>query len=347
MLTFRSINPCAWILACLLSLPFTLHAAGLFDGLINAAKGKTSAENTSPYSFSGTPAEQADKFVEVIRGSNFKNVKKVGIVNFSVEFTLLKEASAAGGRAGQGSTTVSVTRQIPTPDVAQLQKLTDTLYCQVQNDFKAMGIEVVPFERLQATKNFAELKPAQHASPWVASTRDTQSVFVAPTGMPLYMDNPERANFIQGLGFSFGTNTRMKEVMMTYDLNQEVHLLSVNMVVDFATVNSSGNSLSTYGARVGSADVHHLHAGNTSYRFISTTQPELLYVKLKQPLVSDKGLWSNESESTERSTSMVGEATKKTEVTGTFDAATYYSRSMDMLNAARQMFAASLAKARQ
>jgi hypothetical protein len=140
-------------------------------------------------------------------------------------------------------------------------------------DIKKLGIEVVPFETLKATKNYANIKPAQHDSPWATDTKDTQSVFMAPTGMPLYLDNPERADFLKGLGFTFGTNTRMKEVMMVYDLKQEVHLVSVNMVVDFATVSSSGNSFSSYAAKTEATDVHHLHAGDTSYRFVSNTQP--------------------------------------------------------------------------
>lgn len=336
-----------------------VQAAGLFDLLIDAAKGKPAASPANaapplapPYAFGQPATTQAQQYVEGVRISNFKDVKKVGIVNFTVEFALYKSAQASGGgyrdpTSGVRSTRdVFIEKQIPAPDVPALQAMTDRLYQQVQADFKAMGIEVVPFDVLKATKNFAELAPAQHASPWLTDTKDTQSVFIAPSGMPLYMDNPARANFLQGVGFSFGTNTRMKEVMMTYDLKQEVHLLSVNMVVDFATVQSSGNTYSAYGARVSGADVHHLHAGNTSYRFISTTQPELLYVKLKQPLVSDQGLWSNVAQTTDKQSTMAGAGVATTDSTGDFDRALYLRRSEEMLNAARQMFAAELARVR-
>lgn len=329
--------------------------AGLFDLAVDLAKGKVSAEKATPYNFAAPPAAQSAQYVESVRTSNIKDVKKVGIVNFTVEFALYKSAQASGGgyrnpTTGEVQTrSISVEKAIPPPDVAALQALTDRLYQSVQADLRQMGIEVVPFDVLKATPNFAGLAPAQHASPWLTDTKDTQSVFMAPSAMPLYMDNPARADFLQGLGMSFGTNTRMKEVMMTYDLKQEVHLLSVNMVVDFATVQSSGNSFSAYGARASGANVHHLHAGNTSYRFISTTQPELLYVKLKQPLVSDQSLWSQQSATTTKDTSVTGATTATstaTETVGEFDSATYLKRSEDMLNAARQMFALELAKAR-
>lgn len=357
------------ILAC------TPAQAGLLDALSEAAKkiteGRAEADARKdasleadvqarfpPYAFDRPANAQTARYVEGVRASNIKAVKKVGIVNFSVEFALFKEVQAAGGSSYQGGTTREAYKSmhIPAPDVARLQAIVDDLYRKTSADFTAMGIEVVPFERLQATKHFGELAPAQHASPWVTSTKDSQSVFVAPTGMPLYMDNPNRADFLKGLGFTFGTNTRMKEVMMTYDLNQEVHLVSVNMVVDFAAMKSSGRSWLSVAA-VGGANLHHLHADNTSYRFISTTQPELLYVKLKEPLVSDRQLIAETntqiSQTSTQTHGNIGLATKTTGTqemqrgAGQFDLDTYYRRSADMLDAARQLFATELAKQKQ
>jgi len=339
--------------------------AGLFDNLVDAAKGAAKgvadslggpaapagmADLPPPFDFSAMPAAQAADYVEIARAANFKDVKKVGIVNFSVEFALFKEASAIGGAiGGTGSTsTAYVSMQIPPPDVARLQALVDRLYQAVQRDFADQGIEVLPFATLRDTKHFAELAPAQHASPWLTETKDSQSVFIAPTGMPLYLDNPERASVLQQLGFSFGTNTRLKEIMMTYDLKQEVHLLSVNMVVDFASLSASGPSR-IFKASAGGASLHHLHAGNTSYRFVSTTQPEFIVARLKKPLVSDRSLVADRSTHSARDgSSHAGGTTTTTTVTttGSFDTATYYQRSEDMLNATRRMFAASLGAAR-
>lgn len=315
------------------------------------------ARRFPPYRFNAPAAEQSPQYVEVVRGGGFKEVRKVGIVNFSVEFALFKEVQASGGSSYRGGTTrdAGKTMKIPAPDVARLQPMVDRLYAQTVADLTALGIEVVPFETLKATKNYAELAPAQHASPWLTDTQTSQSVFIAPTGMPLYMDNPERADFLKGLGMSFGTNTRMKEVLMTYDLHREVHLLSVNMVVDFAAMKTSGRSfIST--ASVGGANLHHLHAGNTSYRFISTTQPEWMLVRLKQPLVSDVRLAAETTLSASQSSTQAFASTgtsvetrSSTEATrdaGAFDIDTYYERSGRMLEAARQMFAAELGRVR-
>lgn len=315
------------------------------------------AKRFPAYRFDAPAADQAAQYVELVRGSNLKDIKKIGIVNFSVEFALFKDVQASGGSQYAGGTArdASKSMKIPAPDVARLQAMVDQLYAQTAADFAALGVEVVPFETLKATKHFAELAPAQHASPWLTDTKDSQSVFIAPSGMPLYLDNPERASVLQGLGFTFGTNTRMKEVMMTYDLKQQVHLVSVNMVVDFAAMKSSGRSFISY-ASVGGANLHHLHAANTSYRFISTTQPELAYVRLKQPLVSDVRLMAETTKTTQQastqsfaSTGTAVETTSATTATrgsDAFDLDTYYRRTADMLGAARQMFALEMARAR-
>lgn len=368
--------------AALTSLALTLLMAaapahaGLFDAISDLTKKITDsklsndaeqdagyeaelAKKFPPYQFDQPAAGQVARHVELERGSNFKDIKKLAIVNFSIEFALFKEVQASGGQTSLNNTgrDAQKSMQIPAPDVARLQTMVDELYARTVQDFTAMGIEVLPFDKLKATKNYAELAPAQHASPWVTDTKDSQSVFVAPTGMLLYMDNPERADFMKGLGFTFGTNTRLKEVMLTFELDREVHLLSVNMVVDFAAMKASGRSFISYAA-VGGANLHHLHAGNTSYRFIGPGQPELLYARLKQPLVSDVRLIAETNVAlgqTSSQTLTAGGVATTTTTTGTtsgtrgageFDLDTYYRRSADLLGAAREMFALELAKQR-
>ncbi len=362
-----------WLLVCLLCAQAPAHA-GLFDALEGLHKKVVAGSNKAdqevdlayeaemakkfpPYAFAGDAADQAPGYVELVRGANFKGIKKIGIVNFSVEFALFKEVTARGGSGWKGGTTRVKTKsmQIPQPDVAQLQAMVDRLYAQTVKDFAALGIEVLPFEVLKTTPSYAELAPAQHASPWVTDTKDTQSVFMAPTGMLLYMDNPKRADVMKGLGFIFGTNTRLKEIMMTHELKQEVHLLSVNMVVDFAALKGSGSNFLSY-ASVTGANMHHLHPNNTFYRFIGPTQPLLLLVNLKQPLVSDKPLQAEVNTETRRrsaqtfsnidltvTTEQADSAVRDAEV---FDLEVYYQRSEDMLQAARQMFFIELGKAR-
>jgi hypothetical protein len=294
----------------------------------------------APFNFSADPKTQAAQYVELVRGGNYKKIKKIGIVNFSVEFALVRGASTRLPLAGNSFQEVTV--QIPSPDVAELQTIVDQLYKDIQADFASQGVEVIPFEELKASKFFGKLKGAQHDSPWVTTMKDAHSLFLAPTGMPLYLDNPERADVLKQLGMTFGTNTRMQEVRMTYDF-KGANLVSIDIVVDFATVQKKKNYVA--------ADfMHHVQAGNTFFRFVSNTQPEYMYVKLKEPVVSDTTLISNTSESTdvEKKTNMdlSAEKTTTTSMTGQFNSAAYYSRTRDMLNAVRQMFFSQLATQR-
>jgi hypothetical protein len=299
-----------------------------------ATAGSKDPATATPYDFSIEPSSQAKDYVEVIRGGSFKKIKKLAIVNFSVEFALVKQATVVTTTSDTTKST-TVTMQIPAPDATELQAIVDGYYQDVQADFKAMGIELVPYEELKATKSYEKLEKAQHASPWATTMKDAYSVFVAPTGMPVYLDNVGRADLIKQLGFTFGTNTRMAEVKMTYDIPGGIYLVSVNSVVDFAAPKTSKGKVQTN-------DVLHLQAENTSYRFVSNTQPELMYVKLERPIVSDAVLWSGlDSETTK--TSDLDSKTKTTTSTGMFDAAAYYKQSREMLAAARKMFAAELA----
>jgi hypothetical protein len=307
--------------------------AKLFGEAIDKATGKESAEKVEPYDFAAGATAQAGEYVDVARGAKFKEIKKVGIVNFAVEFALGKKARSPDGG-------LTIEKNLPAPDTAELQAIVDRLYRQVQDGFKALGIEVVPFETLQATKNFQQLAPAQHASPWVTDTKDAQSVLVAPSGMPLYFDNVGRADFMKGLGIGFGTNTRMKEVMMVYDLKQEVHLVSINMVVDFATVKTSGGNV--FSGSLADYDIHHLQGQNSSFRFVSNTQPEFVVAKLKKTIVSDKPLWTGLEDTKTREVGMTS-VTKSTATTGEFNMPLYYQRSEEMMSEATKMFFIGLA----
>lgn len=299
------------------------------------------AEQTA-FEFSSDVKSQAPQYVQLVRGGNFKAIKKIGIVNFSVEFALVRSVTTRlAAIAGQGSFQ-NVTVEIPAPDVSQLQAIVDQLYKDVQDDFAALGIEVIPFEELKASKSFGKLKGAQHESPWATTMKDSHSLFLAPTGMPLYLDNPNRAGVLKQLGMTFGTNTRMQEVRMTYDL-KGAHLVSINIVVDFSTVNKKRGNLS--------ADfIHHIQADNTFLRFVSNTQPEFMLVKLKKPVISDQELISNEEESTSTETKLnmdlSSEKTTTTNISGTFNSKTYYQRTRDMFQSVREMFFAELATQR-
>ena len=148
----------------------------------------------------------------------------------------------------------------------------------------AAGLEVVPYDDLVKSGRYAAFKDAQKPTPTSGETKDGRSVFVAAKGRPFYLENPERATAFQALGLGFGPNTRMGEVMLSYDLGQ-IHLLSVNMVVDFASLKTSGG----FGASNIATDYgHFVHAKNTYYRLSGPNGPEMAKLTLKQVLASDR-----------------------------------------------------------
>lgn len=306
------------------------------------------------YAFDVPAVEQSTQYVNAKDVDAIKDVKKVGIVNFSVEFLVEREATASGSNKENGKTRGIV------PDTAKMQAIVDELYAKTVSDISAMGIEVVPFETIKATKNYAELASVLHPSPWLTDTNGdveganggansgAKSVFVAPTGLGIFMDNPKRVNesVSSGMGAMFGTNIPLKLVKMGYELNREVELLSVNMVVDFSVMKSSGRSLLNV-AKVKSADIHHLQAENTYLKFLST-RGNAPFLALKKPVVSDKPLFSEaknfkagDVEDTATGTSISVSADGNE-----FDAGTYYARSGEMLEATREMFIAELKKAK-
>lgn len=264
------------------------HAIDL--GKTGVKQGKGGA---TKFNFDAPATEQSEAFIDVSGGKNLKGIKKLGIVNFTVEYTTTKHAMVVSRRPGT-TATAETTVDVPALDTKTLIEITDTLYGRLVRDLEGAGIEIIPFKTLQAEKRFEKLKGAQHESPWETSTKDGRSVFVGPSGMPIYLDNPDRADFLKGLGMSFGTNTRMHETLLANDLDG--HLLSVNLVIDFADLETKGS--------LGVADIEtsyeqFLHAGNTRYRFIKLGQPELAVLTVKKAILPDinpfsdikKGRW--------------------------------------------------------
>lgn len=183
--------------------------------------------------------------------------------------------------------------------------------------------------------NVANFKGALHDSPWVTETKDSNSIFVAPTGMPLYMDNLARAKFLQGIS-GMVSNTPYQEMKLIFAL-KDTALLSVNMVVDFATVEGEKGFLSSLSSKVNADMVHHLHAKNSSFRFMGYGQPRSVMVVLDKHLVSDKKFWSEPSD-------QKADAAEKLFL---YDMDLYYSRSEDMMLAMQRMFMGELVKLRK
>lgn len=337
------------VLACGLS---TSSFAGLFGG-------EDAASKTVPYDFKSAPASQAKVYVELNDGKNFSGIKRLGIINFNVEFTTFKEASnsrsssswsqnSATGVETRTTTTHSQykSRALPMPDQAKLQAMVDNAYQDLNSQLKALGIELIPYEQMKAMPEFGNFKNSMHSSPWVTETKDSESVFVSPTGMTLYMDNLERANAMQGISAMF-ENTNYQEMKMIFAM-KDTALLSVNMVVDFATVEAEKGFLSSLSHQVNADMAHHLQAKNTFFRFMGYGQPNSVRVVLKKHLVSDAKFWdelpSAPTEKKEGFGALLGALSKSDDKEYMYNMDTYYDRTQEMLLAAQRMFMGELSK---
>lgn len=340
-----------------------------------AAGAATPAAKTPPFNFEAEPASQSNGYVDVSGGRNFGDIKKLAIMNFNIEFTTFREASnsrsssswsqnALGFETRTTSTTSEYkSRTLPLPERDKLQALVDKAYTDLTSQLSAMGIEIVPYATIKAMPEYENFKSAMHDSPWVTETKDSNSIFMAPTGMPLYMDNLERANFLQGIS-GMVSNTAYQEMKVIFAL-PDTALLSVNMVVDFATVEAEKGFLSSLSSKVNADMVHHLQARNSSFRFMGYGQPRSVVVSLDKHLVSDKKFWSDASPEkaagddksavaqTDQKSSksegvglfgFIGGGSKGEEKVFLYDMGLYYSRSEDMMLAMQRMFVSELAK---
>lgn len=309
--------------------------------LVTAADDAVAQKGDGPGALDfANPVPRATEFVKVERGGNIGKIKRVGIVNFTVEFALAREVTTVREDPFQTSvTTTRVKMQIPQVDPATLQAIVDGLYADVQADLRGMGMELIPYEELKATKAFGKLDDAMHASPWATSMKNVNSVLLAPSGMSVYLDNIARADFRKSLGFTFGTNTRLHEIRMVNELKNDAYLLSVNMVVDFKKVTEGRRSITI-------EDALHVVPEGTLYRFVSKTQPMLSLVELKAPVVSTANLWSSLSESEAKTERGMNVRRSSSETVGVFDANAYVNETKAMFAAVRKMFTAQMVAAK-
>jgi hypothetical protein len=206
--------------------------------------------------FAQNKKSMSDDYVKVENPEYLKGVKKVFIPSFQVEFITKSSASADSyGFGGKGSTS-SISYTLKGLDDAALQTITDTLYADFVGDLKAMGLEVVPWDQLQANPLYLEILKVAEKTPSKQKSRTEpkagESVVFTPQGMPFYF-----TLYDQKAGLSALLNLASTGVTNAPH-NIEAHLidalgatmLKVRLVVGFADVkagSSSGTSGSTSG----------------------------------------------------------------------------------------------------
>jgi hypothetical protein len=240
---------------------------------------------------------------------------------------------------------------VPQPDLARYQQIADALYDRTVADLTAAGIEVIPAETLKAEKRFQDFKKVQHDSPWSTPTKGGNSVFVGGKGLPVYMDNPERASELKAMGMSlgmmFGANPTLLEVKLSSEL--KANLLSVNFVVDFADMKTK-KFLGETG--IETTYDQFLHGDNTRMRFTGIGSPNGPSLRLKNGMLAEhspfmnfkEGKWEVQGDLLDRL--VADEATKSKQVTYEYSPTTYYQNCERLTSAALGMFTTEICKAR-
>ena len=238
------------------------------------------------------PAERATTMVKVLDSTNggLKGLQRAAIGSFQVEFVTKGAAAAKSyeiGRSGSSSTNMMITVVgVGTPD---FQAITDRLHADFVRDLKAMGIEVVPVEKLLAAAAYQKMAATGKPSPAETRTSNTWSTVFAPAGMAVYGIGSSSTAIGMLAGF-----TAMSDVSATMfgnlDLIKELDaaLITVRMVVNFVNLKSSDSSW--FSRSSGTATVSGEVGPSVAYKtsMMSIQRPaDIATMTLEAPLVLD------------------------------------------------------------
>ncbi len=325
-----SVRPVVALLA-LLSFPST------FAITLGGGGDPRPLDPSQKFDFSAPAGTSAETYVATQAEGKLKGIKRVAITNMCVQF--INSKSALGVSRGSSITyTRSADGAIPGGlDAARMQAIADAWLEQIEADFRAAGIEVVPYEEIAANALFQKFsaKYDQGIRVGTSTNRNNQkadtsetSVYVSPKGRPFAMD----CGTISPA--STGTFVRM-----AYPLNAE--FLTISGVVDMGLAKSTGGLLR--GARADIDYVQYLRAGDSQFQFIGKTGPGAR-VWLKQSIVPQQNpftLGEVEKGDTEKTTDDLSGITTRTTATAqtiSLDEDLYYRNAAEALRAMHQMF---------
>lgn len=198
-----------------------------------------------------------------------KGIKKVAVTGCNVLFAENSSASA-GTEGGLFSTAGGVSRSEATVSVlysmaglsdADMQRMTNQICADAEKRLAAAGFDVLPTAVLAKNEAFQQLLTAGKASPFNykspgKGSRTTYKVF-APTGYTVY--DARYIGVAAGLGQAFkaagGNSAAQLETRIMKQL--DVSAVSVNVLVDFAQLQSDGGAKGFRLASKDSAEVKH------------------------------------------------------------------------------------------
>lgn len=228
---------------------------------------------------------QAAAYIQDKNGDDFKDVKKIIIPYFQMEFVVKSAASASAFGDDGGSATVAQLFELKGVTDEQLQTMTDRYYENLVAQLKAQGHQVVPHSELVKMKSFQAFEKFHKPTPHLEERNSSTSKFFSYKGMPMYfVDGDKRLSVTGALGsaFSFGK----RPAALEEDLEEEsgAKVLRARYVVDF--VSQAG---STSG---GTASMDSSYQVAMAPEFTSVTVPsEGILIHLKAPLFTTSTTW--------------------------------------------------------
>lgn len=300
------------------------------------------------FDFATAPTAAVDTYVATQAEGKLKNIKRVAVTNFCVQFVYAKGAAAAS--SGSWVTySRSAIGSIPGGlDPDKLQAIADGLLDRIEADLKASGVEVVPYEELTANDLYRKFT-AKYETGMRIGTRQVEAgkggttaevvVYVSPRGRPFAPDcgtiSPQ----------STGTFVRM-----SYPLNAE--FLTGSAVVDIGKASAGGKIFAQAKADVQFAEF--LRPGESQYQFVGKMGPGAR-LWLKQAIVPvnnpftpgevGEAVKSKTTEDVGINTTVTTRSTS-TEQSISFDEALYYDNAVRSLEAMHNMFMLKVTGAR-
>lgn len=303
---------------------------------------------TKTFDFSAQPEAGAGTYVATQAEGKLKNIKRVAVTNFCVQFIFSKTASASSSgawvvysRSSQGSIPGGL-------DPVKMQAVADGLLDRIEADMKAAGIEIVPYEELAANELYAKFTAKYDTGIRVAYRKleagkggnaGETVVYVSPRGRPFAPDcgtiSPQ----------STGTFVRA-----SYPLNAE--FLTGSAVIDLGTASAGGKFFEQAKADVQFAE--YLRPGESQYQFVGKMGPGAR-LWLKQAIVPAKNPFtvgavgdavkSKTTEDVGINTTVTTRSTS-TSQSVSFDEALYYDNAARSLEAMHRMFMLKVTAAR-
>lgn len=294
-------------------------------------------DKSQTYDFAANPANNLGTYVAAQADGKLKGIKRVAITNMCVQFINSKSASGYAGAATRSYTRTAEGGIPGGLDEAKMQAVADGWLAQIEADFRAAGIEIVPYEELAANELFRKYAAKYEQGIRVGSrtnstaskgSTDEVAVYVSPKSRPFAVDC--------GTISPVSTATFVR---MAYPMNAE--FLTISAVVDLGQAKASGGLLR--GARADVDMVQHLRAGDSQFQFIGKMGPGAR-LWLKQSIVPPQNPFTVGADTNKDFKGSADDVNHSVTLTTTtsrsvsFDEDLYYRNAAEALRAMHKMF---------